>query len=40
VCIGFNGEMVGRENVYLNSAIRGIIKKEITSALEEKIIFF
>jgi lipopolysaccharide transport system ATP-binding protein len=28
---GFNGEMTGRENIYLNGAILGMTKKEIAS---------
>jgi lipopolysaccharide transport system ATP-binding protein len=36
---GFNGEMTGRENVYLNGAILGMTKKEITAKLEEIIDF-
>jgi lipopolysaccharide transport system ATP-binding protein len=36
---GFNGEMTGRENIYLNGAILGMTKKEITSKLEEIIDF-
>jgi lipopolysaccharide transport system ATP-binding protein len=36
---GFNGEMTGRENIYLNGAILGMTKKEITSKLEEIIEF-
>lgn len=36
---GFNGEMTGRENVYLNGAILGMTKKEITSKLDEIIAF-
>lgn len=36
---GFNGEMTGRENIYLNGAILGMTKKEITSKLEEIIAF-
>jgi lipopolysaccharide transport system ATP-binding protein len=36
---GFNGEMTGRENVYLNGAILGMTKKEITSKLDEIIEF-
>jgi lipopolysaccharide transport system ATP-binding protein len=36
---GFNGEMTGRENIYLNGAILGMTKREITSKLEEIIEF-
>jgi len=36
---GFNGEMTGRENIYLNGAILGMTKKEITSKLNEIIEF-
>ncbi|MFV8339791.1 polysaccharide ABC transporter ATP-binding protein [Flavobacterium sp. LB3P21] len=36
---GFNGEMTGRENIYLNGAILGMTKKEIASKLEEIIDF-
>ncbi|WP_433779220.1 ABC transporter ATP-binding protein [Flavobacterium anhuiense] len=36
---GFNGEMTGRENIFLNGAILGMTKKEITSKLEEIIEF-
>jgi lipopolysaccharide transport system ATP-binding protein len=36
---GFNGEMTGRENIYLNGAILGMTKKEITSKLYEIIDF-
>lgn len=36
---GFNGEMSGRENIYLNGAILGMTKKEITSKLDEIIEF-
>lgn len=36
---GFNGEMTGRENVYLNGAILGMTKKEITAKLDEIIEF-
>lgn len=36
---GFNGELTGRENVYLNGAILGMTKKEITAKLEEIIDF-
>ncbi|WP_027126474.1 polysaccharide ABC transporter ATP-binding protein [Gelidibacter mesophilus] len=36
---GFHPEMTGRENVYLNGAILGMTKKEITSKLDEIIAF-
>lgn len=36
---GFNPELTGRENVYLNGAILGMTKKEITSKLDEIIEF-
>ena len=36
---GFNGEMTGRENIYLNGAILGMTKKEITSKIQEIIDF-
>ncbi|MHB1105164.1 MAG: ABC transporter ATP-binding protein [Lutibacter sp.] len=36
---GFHGEMTGRENIYLNGAILGMTKKEITAKLEEIIEF-
>jgi lipopolysaccharide transport system ATP-binding protein len=36
---GFNSEMTGRENIYLNGAILGMTKKEITSKLTEIIDF-
>ncbi|AWG25379.1 ABC transporter ATP-binding protein [Flavobacterium kingsejongi] len=36
---GFNGEMTGRENIFLNGAILGMTKKEITGKLEEIIEF-
>lgn len=36
---GFNGEMTGRENIFLNGAILGMTKKEISSKLAEIIEF-
>ena len=36
---GFNGEMTGRENIFLNGAILGMTKKEITAKLHEIIEF-
>ena len=36
---GFNGEMTGRENIFLNGAILGMTKKEIFSKLDEIIEF-
>lgn len=36
---GFNSEMTGRENIFLNGAILGMSKKEITSKLDEIIEF-
>lgn len=36
---GFNGEMTGRENIFLNGAILGMTKKEITSKLDDIIEF-
>lgn len=36
---GFNPELTGRENIYLNGAILGMTKKEITSKLSEIIEF-
>lgn len=36
---GFNPELTGRENIYLNGAILGMTKKEITSKLDEIVAF-
>ncbi len=36
---GFNGEMTGRENVYLNGAILGMTKAEVDAKMEEIIEF-
>jgi lipopolysaccharide transport system ATP-binding protein len=36
---GFNGEMTGRENIFLNGAILGMTKKEIAFKLDEIIEF-
>ncbi|MGO4821842.1 MULTISPECIES: ABC transporter ATP-binding protein [unclassified Flavobacterium] len=36
---GFNGEMTGRENIFLNGAILGMTKKEIASKIDEIIAF-
>ena len=36
---GFHGEMTGRENVYLNGAILGMTKQEITKKLDEIVDF-
>ncbi|MDY2814158.1 MAG: ABC transporter ATP-binding protein [Dorea sp.] len=36
---GFNGEMTGRENVYLNGAILGMTKAEIDAKMEQIIDF-
>jgi lipopolysaccharide transport system ATP-binding protein len=36
---GFHGEMTGRENIFLNGAILGMTKKEITDKLDEIIAF-
>jgi lipopolysaccharide transport system ATP-binding protein len=36
---GFNGEMTGRENIFLNGAILGMTKKEISSKIDEIIEF-
>lgn len=36
---GFNGEMTGRENVYLNGAILGMTKSEIDAKMEDIIEF-
>ena len=36
---GFNGEMTGRENIYMNGAILGMTKAEIDAKMEETIEF-
>lgn len=36
---GFNGEMTGRENVYMNGAILGMTKQEIDAKMEQIIEF-
>ncbi len=36
---GFNGEMTGRENIYLNGAILGMTKEEIDAKMEDIIEF-
>ena len=36
---GFNGEMTGRENIYMNGAILGMTKAEIDAKMEDIIEF-
>ena len=36
---GFNGELTGRENIYLNGAILGMTKAEVDSKMDEIIAF-
>ena len=36
---GFNGELTGRENIYLNGAILGMTKKEVDDKIEDIIEF-
>ncbi|MBC7936182.1 MAG: ABC transporter ATP-binding protein [Rhizobacter sp.] len=36
---GFNGELTGRENIYLNGSILGMQKKEITARFDEIVDF-
>ncbi len=36
---GFHSEMTGRENIYMNGAILGMTKQEITSKLDEIVAF-
>ncbi|MEN9919881.1 MAG: hypothetical protein RL662_2317 [Bacteroidota bacterium] len=36
---GFHAEMTGRENVYMNGAIMGMTRREITSKLDEIVAF-
>ncbi len=37
--VGFNGELTGRENVYLNGALLGFSKKEVDAQYEEIVAF-
>lgn len=39
VGMGFNGELTGRENIYLNGAILGMTKTEVDSKIEQIIDF-
>ena len=36
---GFNGELTGRENVYMNGAILGMKRREVTQKMDEIIAF-
>ena len=36
---GFNGELTGRENVYLNAALLGLSKREVDTLFEEILAF-